>query len=69
MNIEALTTRIGDLTRGIEQSAANHNYLLGSLAEAKLLLSKLQADAGEVVDAVNDVGAAAANVVAAVESL
>lgn len=62
MNIEALVTRIGDLSRGIEQSAANHNYLLGSLAEAKLLLSKLQTEAEDAPAVADDIATVASDV-------
>lgn len=55
MNIATLTTRVGDLSRAIEQSAANHNYLLGSLAEANVMLAKLQSDAEEAATVATDI--------------
>lgn len=39
---EILETRKADLTRAIEQSVANHNGLLGRLAECEFQLSELE---------------------------
>jgi hypothetical protein len=58
MTVEALLSRIKDLSLALEQSAANHHGLLGRLAEAKEVLDKLQSGvlvAEEAVKTVEDV--------------
>lgn len=44
-----LEDRIEEIKKGIEQSAANYNALLGRLAEATHLLSELPEDGVEEV--------------------
>ena len=45
MNINTLEARVKELEQTIEQSAANHNGLVGRLMEAKELLSKCHSEA------------------------
>lgn len=58
MSLQAIEDRIKEITAAIEQSAANHNGLLGRLSEAQHLLSVVAAvvpcvePAVEVVEAV-----------------
>lgn len=42
MQIEIIKARIDELMRHCDQSAANHNAILGRLAEAKEMLKMLE---------------------------
>jgi len=42
MTKEELQKRIDEIKQGLEQSAANHNSILGRLAEAQFMLEKLE---------------------------
>lgn len=61
MSLQAIEDRIKEITAAIEQSAANHNGLLGRLSEAQHLLSVISevapnvAPAVEVIEAVEAV--------------
>lgn len=52
MNKEQLEARIKEITNAIEQSAQNHNALLGRLSEAQFMLEEMSKVAGEIEDAV-----------------
>lgn len=52
MNKEQLEARIKEITNAIEQSAQNHNALLGRLSEAQFMLEEMNKVAGEIEDAV-----------------
>lgn len=51
MKREEIIARIDEIKRSIDQSAANHNSLIGRLQEAEFLLSKLEEFEKQVVDA------------------
>lgn len=42
MNKELLEQRVKDIQAAIDQSAANHNALMGRLEEAKFILSQFK---------------------------
>ena len=52
MNKEQLEARIKEITNAIEQSAQNHNALLGRVSEAQFMLEEMNKVAGEIEDAV-----------------
>jgi len=52
MSLQAIEDRIKELTNAIDQSAANHNSLLGRLSEAQHLLSVFAEVAPNVAPAV-----------------
>ena len=73
MTMQSLIERVSQLAQAIEQSAANHNALVGRLAEAKSILDMLNSVKlpGTVGTAISDVDAALGtteNVVNAVSS-
>lgn len=58
MNIEQVKERIKEITHAIEQSAANHNGLLGRLNEAQhmlQLMEKMAEEAASVIQAVSEI--------------
>ena len=66
MSMHSLIERISQLTKTIEESAANHNALIGRLAEAKTILDmlnsvKLPGTVGEVIGAVDTAANAVEN--------
>lgn len=44
---EDLEKRVAEIQAAIDQSAANHNMLLGHVTEAKYLLDKIKAEKSE----------------------
>lgn len=73
MSMQSLIERISTLTQAIEQSAANHNALVGRLAEAKSLLDmlnsvKIPGNVGEVIGAVDTVVDAVSDVITSATS-
>lgn len=52
MNKEQLEARIKEIATAIEQSAQNHNALLGRLSEAQFMLEEMNKVVGEIEDAV-----------------
>ena len=50
MDVHALMSRIKEIEQAVEQSAANHNGLIGRLLEAKELLEKLSQPLNESMD-------------------
>lgn len=42
MNMQEIKDRVEEIKKVIEQSAANHNSLVGRLQEAEFLLQKMQ---------------------------
>jgi hypothetical protein len=73
MTMQSLIERVSQLAQAIEQSAANHNALVGRLAEAKSILDMLNSVKlpGTVSTVISDVDAALGtteNVVNAVSS-
>lgn len=47
--LDILKQRVASLLAAVEQSAGQHNALLGRLAEAKELVAKLEADAAAAI--------------------
>ena len=60
MDANQLIARIDALQQAVEQSAANHNGLVGRLLEAKELLQQMAQPVQEVVEACEEVVAAVA---------
>ncbi len=55
MDVNAIIARIGELEKIIEQSAANHNGLVGRLMELKDLLARLAEPAAEIIHGVEEI--------------
>jgi hypothetical protein len=55
MNLEQVKDRIKEIATAIEQSAANHNALLGRLGEAQHILQLLEKAALDVAEIVAEV--------------
>lgn len=58
MSMQSLIERISQLTQTVEQSAANHNALVGRLAEAKSLFDmlssfKLPGNVGKIIGGID----------------
>lgn len=53
--LEKVVTRIEELTKALEQSAAQHNALLGAMQEAKNLYQMIMTEAPKIEDAVEAV--------------
>ncbi len=56
--LEKITARIQELEKALEQSAAQHNSLVGAMQEAKNLFQVVMAAEKEVVPVVEEVAAA-----------
>lgn len=63
--LEQIEARIASLSKAIESSAANHNVLMGALAEAKYLYNIMVQEAPSVATGVADAVAIASDVEAA----
>lgn len=55
MDKESLQKRLADLTQACEQSAGQHNFIAGQLAEVKYQLQALESKSEEVFVAENEV--------------
>ncbi len=55
MTLEQVAERVKELVAAIEQSAANHNSLIGRLNEAQHMFSEMEKFAKEVVEVVEEV--------------
>lgn len=51
MSKQIIETRVAELQAALEQSAANHNALVGSLNEAKALLAQVEKAESEAAKA------------------
>lgn len=55
LEVSKIEAHIGHLVATIEQSAAQHNFLLGSLQTAKTLLAQAQSGVETATTVVNDI--------------
>lgn len=55
MNKEQLMARVEEVKKALEQSAANHNALLGRLAEAEHILKEMDTFCETILDAAHTV--------------
>jgi exonuclease VII small subunit len=53
--LEKVVTRIEELTKALEQSAAQHNALLGAMQEAKNLYQMLMTEEPKIEDVIDSV--------------
>ena len=53
--LDKLVARIEELGKALEQSAANHNALLGAMQEAKNMYQLMMTEAPKVAEVIEDV--------------